>query len=333
MSAFMTLVAAWLVALFGKACYHTLPNGLPLTAFTGWFRVPIASSLRSFLSGKERSDIIIDAISLLGCLAVIYTRQWHMMPAIILLAYCIACSAVDLKHRVIPHQLTLPFMVLGLLLSAMIPEMQRKSAWPDSVFASFLGLIAGGFAIAAIAELGKIAFGRHICELSPPETFHFKFDDKGNHSIVADGAPLPWEELFNRPTDKMILYCSEVRILLREFGAAKLTISSKSVQINDGDKTPIDSEMSFSGVANKIVRPREAMGYGDAQFMVVVGAFLGWEAAISVIFAGAIVGSVIGVTQKLCGKGNVMPFIPALALGVAAWGLWGGLLLKFYFHP
>ena len=60
---------------------------------------------------------------------------------------------------------------------------------------------------------------------------------------------------------------------------------------------------------------REAMGFGDVKLMGMVGAFLGWQAALLTMFLGCLFGAVIGGLGAVSGRGTVIPFGPYLALG------------------
>ena len=61
----------------------------------------------------------------------------------------------------------------------------------------------------------------------------------------------------------------------------------------------------------------EALGMGDVKMLAMIGAFLGWRALPFVIFASALLGSVIGIgamiKQKKGGK-TVIPYGPFLAV-------------------
>jgi len=324
-------ILAWALSVFAKACYQCLPeNKSPLT-YAGWTEIPFVKSLPSLFSGAPHLAII--DVLVFGLTMFLWATQpaSTAIPATALMFFCAVCSVVDLKHRIIPYQMTLPFVVLGLLLAAAFPGFIGQKTWQSGVVASFAGLLAGGLGIAAIVEFGKIAFGRLVRKLDPPEKFRFRYDASGNNAIIADEEELSWQELFNRKKDKLILFCPESEVDGEKYTNNQLTISWDTVQRDSEPPIALTEATSFSGIANKIVIPREAMGYGDAQFLIVVGAFLGWQAAVSVIFAGAVIGAVIGIALKMTGRGNVMPFIPALALGVATWGLFGSYLKAFYF--
>jgi leader peptidase (prepilin peptidase)/N-methyltransferase len=80
------------------------------------------------------------------------------------------------------------------------------------------------------------------------------------------------------------------------------------------------------------------MGFGDVKYAVAIGAVLGWWGIATVViglFAGFLVGSVIGLTQAVrAGKlrGATMPFGPSLAIGAVAALLWGQPIAHWYTH-
>jgi leader peptidase (prepilin peptidase)/N-methyltransferase len=60
---------------------------------------------------------------------------------------------------------------------------------------------------------------------------------------------------------------------------------------------------------------REALGLGDADLMMMVGAFLGWQPVIVAFFAGALVSVGFAIIQAVVFKDNALPFGPGLAAG------------------
>jgi leader peptidase (prepilin peptidase)/N-methyltransferase len=61
---------------------------------------------------------------------------------------------------------------------------------------------------------------------------------------------------------------------------------------------------------------REALGLGDADLMMMAGAFLGWQPVAVAFFVGAIVSLPIGIVFRLVKKEHAFPFGPGLALGI-----------------
>jgi leader peptidase (prepilin peptidase)/N-methyltransferase len=64
---------------------------------------------------------------------------------------------------------------------------------------------------------------------------------------------------------------------------------------------------------------RGAMGWGDVKFLAAIGAFLGPGAALLVLFAGSLLGSIIGVTlilTKKVDRRQPIPFGPFMSTAV-----------------
>jgi leader peptidase (prepilin peptidase)/N-methyltransferase len=74
--------------------------------------------------------------------------------------------------------------------------------------------------------------------------------------------------------------------------------------------------------AFKLVTGKEGMGYGDFKLYAALGAWLGWQALISVILMASLIGAAIGIGIKVFGElreGGYVPFGPFLAIaGVTA---------------
>jgi len=71
---------------------------------------------------------------------------------------------------------------------------------------------------------------------------------------------------------------------------------------------------------------REALGLGDADLMMMVGAFLGWQAVVVSFFVGALAALGIAVVQIVIFHDDSLPFGPGLAVGaVATWLGWAHL--------
>lgn len=90
---------------------------------------------------------------------------------------------------------------------------------------------------------------------------------------------------------------------------------------------------------------REAMGLGDADLLMMAGAFLGWQIAVLSLFVGAVVAIILKVVTAIAGGTPVpqddglppedareLPFGPGLAAGVViTWFAWPWLGPKFQF--
>ena len=75
------------------------------------------------------------------------------------------------------------------------------------------------------------------------------------------------------------------------------------------------------------------MGGGDIKYIAAVGALLGWQKVLLVIFIGALLGSVVGVFQITVQKKSrksLIPFGPFLATGTLVTLFYGNPLIRLY---
>jgi prepilin signal peptidase PulO-like enzyme (type II secretory pathway) len=71
---------------------------------------------------------------------------------------------------------------------------------------------------------------------------------------------------------------------------------------------------------------REAMGFGDVTLMMMIGTYLGWQAALFIFFLAPIAGLVVGLLRLVLFRDHELPYGPFLCL--AALGVmvhWGGI--------
>jgi leader peptidase (prepilin peptidase)/N-methyltransferase len=79
------------------------------------------------------------------------------------------------------------------------------------------------------------------------------------------------------------------------------------------------------------VLPREVLGGGDPKMLAMIGAFLGPEATVFVVFLGAVGGTLVGLAGFAMGRGRQwLAFGPFLALGTLLWMGWGPQMIAAY---
>jgi len=143
-----------------------------------WFlNIPVASWL--FLRGKCASCkgpisfryTLVELLTALLFLAVF--MKWaapqalHMLPIPhpliipvywVLLAGLILGTFVDFEHYIIPDSVTLGGMVVGPILSALVPVLHSQEVWWRGLATSALGLVVGFGVLYAVAWIGEKAF-------------------------------------------------------------------------------------------------------------------------------------------------------------------------------
>jgi leader peptidase (prepilin peptidase)/N-methyltransferase len=76
----------------------------------------------------------------------------------------------------------------------------------------------------------------------------------------------------------------------------------------------------------------KALGLGDADLMMMAGAFVGWQPVLVAFFVAVFPGLLMALAQLILRGNNVLPFGPALAIGTVA-TLLGWTWIGLYVHP
>jgi len=270
--------------------------------------------------------------------AVLFFAIWERFPWQVAIAYWIFVSFliigtfIDFEHFIIPDRVTIGGTIVGIACSVIIPVLMQTDSRLAAGIRALLAAALGYVILWIVLEAGKIAFGRKRIAFDAPTTFTWtKRDDDDAHFIVGTEESL-WSEYFAREKDRLLLQCDEVRIDDREYGTVRLTFRYDRVNA-DGDVLMLDDLTHICGMTRELVIPREAMGRGDLKFLAAIGAFLGWRAVLFSLFAGSLLGSVIGLVTLVAGKpvwSAKLPFGPYLAFGALAWMFFGEVLLHWY---
>lgn len=80
------------------------------------------------------------------------------------------------------------------------------------------------------------------------------------------------------------------------------------------------------GFIGKLILKKDAMGFGDVKLMGALGAFLGLESIIFIVFVSSLLGSIVGVSLISMGRKELqgkIPFGPYIALAALIWILGG----------
>ncbi len=82
-----------------------------------------------------------------------------------------------------------------------------------------------------------------------------------------------------------------------------------------------------------LLAKRDGMGGGDIKLLAMIGAFLGWQSLLFVVFAASLSGSIIGIAamfkQKKGGRTRI-PFGPFLSLAALCWLFFQPYILKLW---
>ena len=352
-SVFFNLIAFVLGAAIGSflnVCIYRLPLDLsvnqPKRSFCPscknpipWHQnIPLLSWL--FLRGrcaKCGNKIAFRYFGVELITGLLFLCVWRSFPPAMAVAYwvfvalVIVATFIDFEHFIIPDQITIGGTVAGLIASVAVPELMSADSRLAAGIRSLLAAALGYLLLWIVLEGGKIAFGRKRIELDAPTPFSWKRNGDDADFAVGEEHNL-WSEYFARESDRMLLHCNEATIDRREFGNVILEFHYNRVAV-EGQEYVLDTIDSISGVVRELQIPREAMGRGDLKFLAAIGAFLGWRAVLFSIFAGSVLGSLVGLLTLILGKrvwSAKLPFGPYLAFGAVVWMFFGAALVRWY---
>ncbi len=269
--------------------------------------------------------------------ALLFLIVWRTFSWDVALAYFVFVSLllvatfIDFEHFIIPDEITLGGTAAGAVACLLVPAlMLTESRWL-ALGTSLASAALGYGALWLVLEGGKLVFGKKTIRLDAPTPFTWTRAGDDAQFVVGEEQGL-WSENFAREKDQLLLHCDAATIDGREFGPCVLRCHYNRVGV-EGETWQLDAVDSIAGVVRELQIPREAMGRGDLKFLAAIGAFLGWRAVLFSIFAGSLLGSLVGVTTLLIGKrvwSAKLPFGPYLAAGALVWMFFGDALLGWY---
>lgn len=270
--------------------------------------------------------------------ALLFLAVWRTFPPPVAVAYWIFVSLlivgtfIDLEHFIIPDQITIGGTIAGIIASFIVPQLMNTDLRTAALIRSVLAAALGYVVLLLVLEAGKMAFGKKRIRLDKPTPFFWTRQGDDAEFVVGEERSL-WSEHFARKTDRLLLECLEAGIDHRAFGNVTLSFHYDRVAIGE-EVVLLDETSKITGTVSELQIPREAMGRGDLKFLAAIGAFLGWRAVLFSIFAGSLVGSLVGLLTLLLGKrvwSAKLPFGPYLAFGALIWMFFGETIVRWYF--
>jgi leader peptidase (prepilin peptidase)/N-methyltransferase len=275
---------------------------------------------------------LVELITALLFLAVWRQFTWELALAYwVFVALLIVATFVDFEHFIIPDEITLGGVGAGLVASAILPQLMSTDRRLVSFALSAGAAVLGYIILWLVLEGGKIVFGKKKIRLAEPTPFTWTRKGDDADFVVGEERSL-WSDHFARENDLLLLHCDEAISDGRSLG--NVTLQCRYDRVLVGKETLLLDQIDrISGIVRELQIPREAMGRGDLKFLAGIGAFLGWRAVLFTVFAGSLLGSIIGLTTLLIGKrvwSAKLPFGPYLAGGALIWMFFGEALVAKY---
>jgi leader peptidase (prepilin peptidase)/N-methyltransferase len=275
---------------------------------------------------------LLTGIAFLACWLV-FSRQSAALVLIyaMFLAGLIVATFIDFEHFIIPDEITLGGMGVGLLCSWLVPGLQHQRSHLESLGASAIGLVFGAGLVYSILRLGKLVFGRQKLKLAQETRIVF-----GENAVQLPDREIAYEEVFYRPSDVIALRARTVELVDRCYKdvLVRLGLSQKPPLLQIGEEKLNPEGVAYlEAVSEEIVLPREAMGLGDVKFMGAIGAFLGWQAVLFSLVVSSFIGALVGVGLVVMRKralSSRLPYGPYIAAAATIWMFAGRELVSWY---
>ena len=255
----------------------------------------------------------------------------------VFMSLLISGTFIDIDHFILPHTITIGGAAVGVLASWWVPALMAETTHTRGLLFSLGSAALGLGGLWLVVELGKLAFGRKKFVFAKEESWEVTQPNDNEPPVVTFGEhKYDWADLFMRATDRMVVSCTSLQVNDRSFGAVTTELWMEKLKVREGTNL---EEFSLEGVTTlkakitQVVIPREAMGFGDVLFLMMIGAFTGWQAVLFTILAASVLGTVFAVIHRLTGKaewGAKIPFGPYLAMGAALWVFYGPQFVAWY---
>jgi leader peptidase (prepilin peptidase)/N-methyltransferase len=253
-------------------------------------------------------------------------------------ALLVAGTFIDIDHFILPHEITVTGIVLGIVASTAIPELMEVSGHVLGLEVSAVSAALGFSVLWVILLLGKLAFGRFKRAFDSATAWTITQTKEEEPPVFKAGdLEMTWDDIFFRATDKMVIDCPELTINDKRYQSVVLEVRADRLRLVNQDKSAenisLEGVKTLQGTTTQVVIPREAMGYGDLYLLAMIGAFLGWKAVFFTVVAASVLGSVIGIVPRIFGKsewGQKLPFGPYLAAGAMLWLFYGVPFMEWY---
>ena len=336
------------VGSFLNVVIHRVPRGLSVNepkrsfcphckkAIPAWQNLPVITWLLQRGKCRQCGAPIASRYLLVEvATGVLFYLSWRLFDpfsgllAIVLCVILVVVCVIDAEHAVIPITWTGVGTGIAIVGAFFEPKLLVLGAGSKGGFdGALLGWAAGFALLWLVIRLGKWAFGKQKVVFEKPVNWHLAegFEDNPQLHLVIEGAEgaeaHSWDELFNRPTDRLVITGRKFKVNGALKKGAEIVISRNHAEM-EGKTYDLEKLKTLEGRAERMTVPREAMGSGDPHLLGMIGAFLGWPAVVFVIFVSSIFGMIVGLAGRI-GFGKPIPYGPFLGLAALTWLFFGG---------
>jgi leader peptidase (prepilin peptidase)/N-methyltransferase len=285
---------------------------------------------------------------------VVFYRQFgldiRLLPYLVMVCGFIIATFVDFEHRIIPDEVSVGGMCLGLVLSFFIPSLHGVKLDPQVssvqyggiIFISIISvLVAGGIIYFAALSLSFL-FPKKMRDESDAflwclvalylfvkfavfgfiRSDYFAVQLMGSNSYIVVKMAGILMSLFNPEFSYPQAGVNFLPMFpqLQSFG-----LSFLGLVVGGGT-------IYLMGILGDLLFRKESMGGGDVKLMAMIGAFLGAKFAVLTFFIAPFFGAVFGIVEKIRTKDTAIAYGPFLSLAAIITLFWGEQIIHFIIY-
>ncbi|MEW5722322.1 MAG: prepilin peptidase [Thermodesulfobacteriota bacterium] len=291
---------------------------------------------------------LVELICGLLALAVYYksypTLGFRTLADLYLALALVAVSFIDLDHFLIPDEITIPGLLVGLAAAILAPEIGLAGPW----LAMTLSGLAGGYWGPALLWLAVGVVLAGVLFWVGERLYEGRFEEEDAEEEAED---LTLGEItldfLGRRTAVLTLAAAAVGLLaVLVLGAAGAGRAGPIFSSWFQERTGLSLFGSVLGLVlgggliyfifalYLLVRGQEGMGLGDLVLLAMIGSFLGWRSIFFTVFIGSLTAMgaylVSAAAARSFNLKEMLPFGPFLSLAALVYLFFGERILAWY---
>ncbi len=278
-------------------------DNIPLVSY-----FPLGGKCR-FCRAKISSRYLIVEF-LTAVLFLILYSQFHLSGKFFaytaLTSGLIAATFIDLEHRIIPDEISVNGLFVGIIFSLFVPSLHDTAIQTLGIGRVVASIFIGLCALKAIWDfIVTKGAGEDI------DAILLMIVNIALWAGLLIGFILPW-------LNKSILKGIAPNFLSLNASLLGFLIGGACIYL--------------LGLIGDFIFKKESMGGGDVKLLAMIGAFLGWKMVLLIFFIAPVFGAIPGIIIKIRTKESVIAYGPALAAAAFLCIFYGDAILKWFFR-
>lgn len=207
----------------------------------------------------------------------------------VMMACFIVATFVDFEHRIIPDEISVGGMFVGLVMSALMPQIHAVSLSELATGRVLMRVVVG---ICLTVHLIEFLWRRQA----------FERDDMTLLGVILGMFAAEWAAA--------IFITGQIAESQGWLVAHLKSVDASLIGLLLGGGV-----IYAMGLLGDFIFRKESMGGGDVKLMALIGAFIGWRLALLTFFVAPFFGATYGIVEKIRTKDSTIAYGPFIVMG------------------